>query len=509
MVAMLNNNEKFKVLLIHANSSMDTLIPPNLATLSACLKKAGNEVKLFDTTFYNTRGFTGDDVRMRTLQVKKTNFKDLGINFEKTDMIDDFVKMAEIYQPRLIGLSAVELTFDMGMKLINVIKSIKPEIIVAVGGSHAITCPEKVISEKNVDIIAIGEAENSFIELCQKIKDNEDYSKILNFWVKKDGQVYKNKLGNPVNMEELPLQDWEIFDKRRIYKPMSGKIGRTGCFELTRGCIFSCTFCINEYLNKTYNHKNYREKSIPKFIAEVQYFKDTYKIGYVYILAEMFLPTTKARIREFSRLWKEKVGLPFWCQVRVEGVDEENARLLEEAGCVSISAGVESGNEDFRKRVIHRMMRNQKIIDAFRILKKTKMQVSANSIIGFPGETRKLIFDTIELNRTINPDNLMIHVFNPYRGTSLYDLSVREGYITPDHMAGDYRVDFTLNMPHLSREEVSGLQRTFAMYCKFPKEMWNEIKMAEKMNEEGNKKFEELSKIFREQFFNESSALMH
>jgi len=43
----------FRVLLIHANSSMDTLIPPNLATLSACLKRAGNEVRLFDTTFYN------------------------------------------------------------------------------------------------------------------------------------------------------------------------------------------------------------------------------------------------------------------------------------------------------------------------------------------------------------------------------------------------------------------------------------------------------------------------
>src|SRR3989344_2197883 len=114
-----NHEEKFRVLLINANSSMDTLIPPNLATLSACLKKAGNEVKLFDTTFYNTRGFTGDDARIRTLQVKKTNFKDLGIDFEKTDMVDDFIDMVEKYKPHLIGLSAVELPFDMVMKLIN------------------------------------------------------------------------------------------------------------------------------------------------------------------------------------------------------------------------------------------------------------------------------------------------------------------------------------------------------------------------------------------------------
>ena len=68
----------------------------------------------------------------------------------------------------------------------------------------------------------------------------------------------------------------EIFDKRRIYKPMSGTIGRTGCFELTRGCVFSCTFCINEFFNKIHDHKNYREKSIPNFIDEVKYFKDKY-----------------------------------------------------------------------------------------------------------------------------------------------------------------------------------------------------------------------------------------
>jgi len=472
-----NHDKKFKVLLVHANTPMDTLIPPALATLSAILKSAGNEVDLFDTTFYNTRGFTGDDARVRTLQVKETNFADLGIQFETTDMVEDFVKMIEEFKPDLIGVSAVEVTFKMSMDLINTVKNIKPDIKVAFGGSFPMTAPERVINENNVDIVCIGEAENAFVELCKKLKSKEDYTEISNLWVKKDGKIYKNKLGNLIDLDDLPHQDWELFDKRRIYKPMSGAIGRTGCFELTRGCVFSCTFCINEFLNKVHNHKSYREKSIPKFIEEVKYFKDNYGIEYVYILAEMFLPTTKQRIRDFSKLWKEKIGLPFWCQLRVEGVDEENARLLEEAGCVSISAGIESGNEEFRRRVIHRMMSNQRIFEAFRILKNTKMQISGNCIIGFPGETRELIFDTIELNRQLNLDNTMVHAFSPYRGTSLYDLSVERGYISPDHMAGDYRSDYTLNMPHISKEEILGLHRTFAMYVKFPKEMWPEIEI--------------------------------
>jgi len=492
-----SNDDKFKVLLVHANTSMDTLIPPALATLSACLKKAGNDVKLFDTTFYNTRGFTGDDARVRTLQVKETKFSDLGIHFNDTDMVLDIIKMVEEYKPDLIGVSVVEVTFNMSMDLINAVKKVNPDIKVAFGGSFAVTAPERMMSEKNADIVCIGEAENAFIELCNKLKNKEDYTKILNLWIKKDGHIYKNPLGNVVNLDDLPYQDWELFDKKRIYKPMSGTIGRTGCFELTRGCVFSCTFCINEHLNKIYKHKNYREKSIPRYIDEVKYFKDKYGLEYVYILAEMFLPTTKQRIRDFSRLWKEKVSIPFWCELRVEGVDEENARLIEEAGCSSITIGIESGNEEFRKKVIHRMMSNQKIIDACKILMNTKMQISGNSIIGFPGETRELIFDTIELNRQLNLDNSMVHVFSPYRGTSLYDISVEKGYVPPDLIAGDYRSDVTLDMPQLRKEEVLGLHRTFSMYVKFPKEMWPEIKIAEKFDEEGNRKFEELGKIYK------------
>ena len=505
---MVNDDRKFKVLLIHANTSMDTLIPPALATLSACLKRAGNEVRLFDTTFYNTRGFTGDDARARTLQVKETNFADLGIYFKKTDMIPDFIQMLEDYKPDLIGLSAVEVTFSMGLKFINAAKSIRPNVKIVVGGSLAVTAPERVISEKNIDIVSIGEAENSFVELCEKLKNDEDYTKILNLWIKKDGKVHKNALGNLIDIDDLPYQDWEVFDKARIYKPMSGSIRRTGCFELTRGCVYSCTFCIEEHLNKIHKNRNYRAKSIPRFIDEVKYFKDNYGLQYVYILSEIFLPTTKERIRDFSRLWKQKVGLPFWCQLRVEGVDEENARLLEEAGCASVTAGVECGNEEYRQKVVHRMMTNKQIIEAFKILKKTKMQVSANSIIGFPGETREMIFDTIELNRQLQPDNMMIHLFTPYRGTSLYEMSVERSYIPADHLAGDYRSDFTLNMPQISREEILGLHRTFAMYCKFPKDIWPEIRIAEKFDEEGNKKFEELSALFKKKFF-ENPLLMH
>ncbi len=42
----------FKVLLVNCNTMLDTLITAGIGILSACLKREGIEVKLFDTTFY-------------------------------------------------------------------------------------------------------------------------------------------------------------------------------------------------------------------------------------------------------------------------------------------------------------------------------------------------------------------------------------------------------------------------------------------------------------------------
>ena len=234
-------------------------------------------------------------------------------------------------------------------------------------------------------------------------------------------------------------------------------------------------------------------------MEEVESMKEKYNLEYIYLASESFLSSDEERFTKFSRLWKEKINLPFWGEARPETINEKKIKMLEEIGMNSISIGIESGSPEIRK-MLRRHMSNEKIINAFNILSKTYIKVCVNNIIGFPYETREQIFETIEINRKIPVDNIMIHVFNPYRGTPLYDLCVEKGYISKQEVGGDYRQDFVLQMPQISKQEILGLQRTFALYCKFPKSMWPEIKIAEKLDEKGNKKFEELSKTYKSKF---------
>lgn len=488
-----------KVLLVYVNSFMDNLIPLGVSILSACLKQGGHRTVLFDTTFYKTKEKTGDDSRVETLQIKKTNLGEFGIIEEKGDIISDFRKKIDSFKPDLIAFSAVEPTYEISLNLLNSIKDI--EIPKIVGGIHATMACDEIIKEDSVDMVCVGEGEGAIVELADRIEQKKGYTDIQNLIIKKDGRVIKNPLRKLVDLDTLPDQDWSIYDKKRFYKPMGGKIWISGPIELNRGCPYHCAFCCNDRLQEIYKqHGKYtRERKVENFIRELKNKIKEYDLQYLYLVAENFLQMSDARFNEFVTLYKD-IHLPFWIETRPETVNLDRISKLKEVGCEGISIGVEHGNDSFRREVLNRYVTNEKIIKAFDIAKKSNIRVCANNIIGFPKETRELIFDTIELNRELKADNLITNIFSPYRGTKLWQMCVDLKYIADKAFAGDYRSDAGLNMDQLSKEEIKGLQRAFPLYVKLPKQLWPEIAIAEKTDKEGNLKFEELSVLYKEKY---------
>ena len=488
-----------KVLLVYANSFMDNLIPIGVSMLSACLKENGHEVKLFDTTFYRTRDKTGDEARVETLQIMETNLEDYGIHEKKKDMVDDFKQIVNEFKPAIVGISVVEITYLIGLKLANSIKS--HDVLKVFGGVHATMAPDEVINEESVDVVCVGEGERAIVELANRIGSKMDYSGVPNLWVKKDGRVIKNPVGPLANLNELPMLDWSIYEKERFYKPMGGKVWISGAIELQRGCPYQCSFCCNAQLQKIYQRKGSysRQKKIENFIEELKAKQREYSLQYLYLVAENFLQMSDENFNKFVELYGN-IKLPFWIETRPETITLERIKKLREVGCEGISIGVEHGNEEFRRKMLNRFVSNEVAIKAFEIAEKSGIRICSNNIVGFPMETRKLFFDTVELNRRLKASNSIINIFGAYRGTKLWGLCVEKGYISKNAIAGDYRSDAELDMPQLGKEEVKGLQRTFPLYVSFPKDKWPEIEMAEKFDEDGNKVFEKLSAIYRKRY---------
>ena len=200
-----------------------SLLPNNLALLSACLKKEGHNVRVFDTTLYKTTEKTNDEMRVERMQVRDFNIDEVGIEIKKSDVYESFAKTVEEYGPDLIGVSVVDDTVEMGLNLIK--KADCKNIPVIFGGVHAILNAEKLLKKEQVDIVCIGEGEGPIVELCNCLRTNTSYDHVKNLCIKKkNGKIIKNPLKPPVNLNDLPIEDFSVFEKQRIFRPMQGKM---------------------------------------------------------------------------------------------------------------------------------------------------------------------------------------------------------------------------------------------------------------------------------------------
>ena len=513
-----------KLLLVYPNDRMDGLISAGVSVLSAHLKAANHQVQLYDTTFIDTGKKTGDFYREQMGQVIAVDLSKHGVVRKKMSLNQlqkDFREKVLEYKPGLIGFSVLEITYDQGLELAKAIEDLSIPVIF--GGIYPTFAPKIVLKESCIDMICEGEGEEMFVELANNLEKGKDITKILNLTVKKNGKIYRS--GNEVTLDDLPTgdniygektglrrpqthmaktllaPDYSIYDERRFFKKMGGKVWRTAAMELSRGCPYTCTFCCvpmqqhqhrvarDNYANfKGIDRKElkikdpyHREKPISKFIDEVKESVDKYNINFIYFTDESFLSMRNERFDEFIEAYKE-IKIPFFTEIRVETVKPGYAKILQDVGCAAVAMGVESGSIDLRKNLLKRFMPDATIVKGFKEFEKTDIRISANNIIGFPGETREDLMLTIELNRKINPDSVIVNAFRPYAGTKLRKICIDKGLILKEERAEDNRAYGAFYNGALSAEELENIRKVFALYVTFPKSRWKEIRKAETDN---------------------------
>lgn len=483
---------------------MATLIPMHVSILSACLKQKGFQVKLFDTTYYKTEEKSFEEKKVELLQVKKFNLVEAGVRFKQTDIYEDLDKLVNSYQPDLIGISFVEDTYKLGLSLLESIKNYNIPVIA--GGVFVNFYAEEILKEESVDMLCLGEGEEALVELCEALACGKEYMQIKNLRIKqKDGTIIKNELRELVDLDSLPFIDFDIFEPSRLCRPMQGKLFRMLHVEIQRGCPFQCTYCAAPALRCLYakygQGKYFRQKTVERLITEMRYLVKKYRPDYINFNAESFLSAALKYLKDFSRFYIKEINLPFWCQTRSETITEEKVKILKKMGCRDMQFGIEHGNEEFRAKMLNRYCSNKNMLEGIRIVEKHKIPYTVNNIIGFPHETRELIFDTINFNRKLHPKTINCYMFTPYRGTSLRDYCVKQGFLDKDASTmqaldgADYHYDT------ITKKELYGLQRTFSLYARFPKNEFDLIKKAEQFDAEGNTVFRKLSELYYERFF--------
>lgn len=493
---------QFKVLLVYPNLYMMLVPPTSIALFTSIFKNAGYEVDLFDATHYINEHTASTFKRVKYLQARPFSPDDLGVKPKSEGMIDDFINKVDEFNPDFIVVSVVEDTF---MQAVALLESIQDRNIPAiVGGVFITAAPDTAIKYPNIRIIGLGEGESTVLQVAEKIRLGESYEKVPNVWVKrKDGTVIKNSIGPLIDINK-PLPDYSLFDESRFHRPMGGKVYKTLPLETYRGCPYLCTFC-NSPMQQRFARVNdlssfLRRKRMERVREEIIYLLGKHNPEYFYIIDDSFLARPFEEIEAFCKMYSE-FKLPFWFNTRPETVTAELLDMLRDVNCHRMSIGLEHGNQEFRKKVLKRLSSNEQMLNAFTLIANGGIAYSINNIIGFPTETRELLFETIEFNRLLaGYDTLTVSIFTPYHGTELRETAVKLGYLKHDTLTTHTTSSSLLNMPQLNSEEIDGLMRTFPLYVQFPKELWKNIEIAEKMTDEGEMMFQKLSEAYQKLF---------
>jgi len=496
------------VLFVYPNTFGMNMLPPAIALFSALLKERGHKVEIFDSTYYQTDyGIDSDGTKMDFLNVVPYDMDGRGINLRNTDWRVDLKNQIDKFQPNLIAVSSTEDMWELGMYILEECRDYKTRnnIPVIAGGVFPTFAPRLTLSYPLIDMVCVGEGENAIIDLCQLIDAGKSWENVTNLWVKKsDGSIVKNPITNPVDINNLPMIDVQLFEDARFYRPMAGRIYRMLPIETMRGCPYTCRFCNSPSQMSFYKSKTkggfFRKKSIDLIYKELKYFKDELNLEYSYFWADTFLAMNQRELEEFCEMYSE-IKLPFWMQTRPETISHDNIKRLSEVGLHRISFGLEHGNEEFRRNMLDRRWKNEDIINSLKIPHQYGVQFSVNNITGFPEETRELAMDTVEINRQIDADNANIYSFVPFHGTPLRDVCELKGLIKPETITKCLTDKPVFEMEQYSVNEIMGLRKCFVLYTSFPKSRWKDIEKAEPDTPEGNRIFDELKLEYMEKYF--------
>jgi radical SAM superfamily enzyme YgiQ (UPF0313 family) len=329
---------------------------------------------------------------------------------------------------------------------------------VVMGGMHATMAPEDLLAVPGILGVCVGEGEQCLSNIADALGCGGDPYQATNLHYLKDGQIQQNAPAALENVDALPRVDREIFDFQAMIDRYVNIIGAE--FIGSRGCPYHCAYCANQHLNQLYAGRHYRLRKPELLIAEFRAVQSQYHFPLVGFHDDTFT-FDPAWLEDVCGRYAAEVSVPFWCNTRVDCLDQARVKLLRRAGCVRLHIGIESGSETLRKNVLHRTFTNQQVQEAFRLVRQQGIRTVAFNMIGLPYETEADILQTIELNRAVRPDRVQVAVFHPYPGTELLAVCRQEGWMAGALKDNYFDPETCLQQPALLPEKVAMYYNAF------------------------------------------------
>lgn len=395
-------------------------VPLGILYIAAVLRKEGHEVTVLDCVM---------NADVVPAWYDEGNEVTYGLS------LDEIKSRLQRISPDIIGLSCQFTTYANNIPRVGrAVKEACPDIPLVLGGPHASVADKEVLSTTNdVDIIVRGEGEDIIVELMRYFEGQASLRDIQGITYRENGSIVRNPQPKVIqDLDRIPFPAYDLIDmdgylgrgKNRI-KSRVGESGKPFISMITsRGCPYNCVFCS---IHLTMG-KRWRGHSADYVIKHLKFLKDNYGVDNFHFEDDSILQD-KTRFISILNLMLDnnlKIDWDTPNGVRADHLNKELLQLMRKCGCVSIAIGIESGSQRVLNEVIKKKISLGTVETVAKTCLEVGMPVSGFLVIGFPGETKKDIEDTVKFGLHLAKEYKTrisgAMIATPLIGTELYEI---------------------------------------------------------------------------------------
>lgn len=356
--------------------------------------------------------------------------------------------LQELYKkrPDVICFSCYIWNFRYVQELICEIHKLLPEIPIWVGGPEVSYEPEAFLNQfPMVTGVMIGEGEETFRELCrcyvnqehsqrnyidnqqqftENTQDRQEEPKYSpNNYTDIAGLLFRNEQSElvrtpyrePMSMDDLPFcyEHLEDFENRIIY------------YETSRGCPFSCSYCLSSI------EKGLRFRSFELVKKELQFFLD-HKVPQVKFVDRTFNCNHKHAMEIWQYIKEHDNGITnFHFEISADLLTEEEIGLIAKMrpGLIQLEIGVQS---TFAPTIeeIHRTMNLSRLEDVVKKVQQTgNVHQHLDLIAGLPKEDFTTFAKSFQEIYRLKPEQLQLGFLKVLKGSYMYEHQQEYGLV--------------------------------------------------------------------------------
>lgn len=347
---------------------------------------------------------------------------------------EEILKDLYLAQPDFLALSCYIWNISTVCEIAAQLHKLLPELPIWVGGPEVSYDAEHFLQENPwADGVMRGEGEMTFTELLGRTEKKQDLTGLLGItWRDGEGAVVTNPDRPVMDLSEVPFPytDTADFENRIIY------------YESSRGCPFSCSYCLSSI------DKKLRFRDLSLVFRELQFFLD-HRVPQVKFVDRTF----NCRHDHAKAIWQyllehDNGVTNFHFEVAADLMDEEELELIAamRPGLIQLEIGVQSTNEATITE-IHRKMDFSRVSAVVNRVKKGRnVHQHLDLIAGLPFEDLESFKHSFNDVFLLQPDQLQLGFLKVLKGSFMHLMADSYGCVYRDKEP--YEVLFTRWLPY-------------------------------------------------------------